>query len=59
MTEKKINIITVIAAILMIIGMVMIYMGVETVIWFPFIVAPMVLIRYMLYRLKKENEDEK
>lgn len=58
MSRKKINIITAIAATLMIIGVVMAYMKIETLIWFPFIVVPMVLIRYMLYKLKKEKKNQ-
>ena len=57
MSRKKINIITAIAATLMIIGVVMAYMKIETLIWFSFIVVPMVLIRYMLYKLKKEKHN--
>ena len=58
MSRKKMNIITAIAATLMIIGVVMAYMKIETLIWFPFIVVPMVLIRYMLHKLKKEKKNQ-
>ena len=59
MNQKKFNIITGISAILLIIGVVMVYKEADLIISIPFLLAPMVLSRYMIYKLKKEKEKEK
>ena len=58
MNQKKFNIITGISVVLLIFGVVMVYKGAELIICLPFLLAPMVLSRYMIYKLKKEKEKE-
>ena len=50
MSRRNVNIITAISAILMVIGAVMLYKGIDTIICLGVIWSSMALIKFMLYK---------